>query len=214
MVILANLLHKMSVHNNTSGIMISFHAGFGGGTKTALSRIMKPIKLDIQPFFNGIPGQYFNDYAESLFDKYSLPDQDIIYIDPPYTAHQYSAYYHLLNSAYLNDKIDPGNISDHNRKSGIRKDYNKSNFCYKDTCKNAFKKLLSTIKAKYVIFSYNDEGIIKIDTFIEIIKEYFKFIKINKISYTKYQGKYRTTNFESNEETNEYLIFASNIKLI
>lgn len=210
MILLANLLHKMSVHNNTSGIMISYHAGFGGSTKTALSRIMKPIKLDIQPFFNGIRGQYFNDYAEELFEKYSLPEQDIVYIDPPYTNHQYSAYYHLLNTAFLNDKYNPGNIS--KRKSGIREDYNKSKFCYKNTCQETFKKLLSSIKAKYVIFSYNDEGTIQINDFINIISMYFKFVEKKQISYTKYQGKFRTTQFESNDETNEYLIYASNHK--
>ena len=197
MVILANLLHKMSININSCGMMISFNKEFRTDKDR---RSIETIKLDYQPFIDGIRGDYYNDYAEKLFETYSLPDQDIVYIDPPYTDRQYSSYYHLLSTAFFNDFYIPES------KTGVRSG-NKSDFCLKNKCRDAFNVLLSTIKGKYIIISYNDNSLIEISEFIEIIKSHYKFVQPHKFLHSKYNGKYLK---DTELKTHEYLIYASN----
>lgn len=184
-VILSELLYYMSVHNNTSGVMKGFHNGWGGKSKSALDRIMKPFLLEGVNLIDGVNGKSFTQKAEEVFEKEGvlgyLDDKkiDIIYADPPYNQHQYSANYHLLTSAVKNDKLDPGPVAQGTR-AGIREDHNRSSFSasnksnpitkenYVIDGKNvrsveySFIKFVRSLtnKGRYLIVSYNNEGLL------------------------------------------------------
>ena len=176
--VLASLLHQMSVHVNTSGVMKGYHNGWGGRGKDALGRIMAPIALASLPFIGGPKGTVSTRPAEELFTEGRLPEQDIIYADPPYNIHQYGANYHLLNTAILGDRYDPGPVL-HGSRAGIRRDHNRSPFCrsVRDEesglreCEAAFERFVRRIRGRYLLVSYNTDGLIPPQKMAKILSQ-------------------------------------------
>lgn len=89
---------------------------------------------------------------------------DLLYLDPPYNARQYATNYHMLEtiSRYDNPKISG--------KTGLREYQNqKSNFCSKNKVKEEFEKIVKSTNAKYILLSYNNEGLMSLKEVQEIL---------------------------------------------
>lgn len=194
-IILADLLHLMTKNINSSGHMKSFHNGFGGKGKDALNRIMADMVLTELPLINGNKGESYTGNATSMMGDNDL-NVDIIYCDSPYNSHQYSGNYHLLTTAVNNRDLDV--ISG---KCGIRTDQKKSDFCYKKVVKldgfrhkkafHAFNDLLADVsdRAKYLLVSYNQEGILTQSELIDVLScggKHSVSVKTNK--HDKFKG--------------------------
>ena len=72
--------------------------------------------------------------------------------------------------------------------SGIPKNWNRSDYNYKKTALNSMRELISNIKARYIIMSYNNEGIITEDQMIGLITELNYKYELKKITYNAYRG--------------------------
>ena len=182
------LLIKASIHNNTSGVFKGFHKKnkkgcFGGSGENALSRILKPITLEMPIWSDYTFNTFcFNKDINELI--YELPNNiDIIYLDPPYNQHPYGSNYFMMNLIIKN--TEPEKIS---KVSGIPSNWNKSNYNYKKTAFINIKKLIDIglQKSKYIIISYNNEGIITNEDFEKIFKNY-NVVK-HEIKYDTYKG--------------------------
>ena len=185
---LTPLLNKASINTNTAGVFKGFYkkdniGKFGGKGEFALSRIMKPIKLEV-PIWN------FSEYTPLVFNKdindlvNELPgDIDVMYLDPPYNQHPYGSNYFMLNVIAKNE--EPRDIS---RISGIPTDWNKSDYNNRKTAVEAMKNLIvnSLLKSKYLLISYNNEGIIRDEDWNTLFKEYT--VKKYEIKYDTYKG--------------------------
>lgn len=216
-ILLASLLVEMSIHINTSGVMKGFHRGWGGRGGDALSRIMAPIELEPLPLMAGPIGTVTIGDAVEVFDSDATEGFDITYVDPPYNIHQYGANYHLLTSATLNDRYDPGPVVRGSR-AGIRKDHNRSEYCYRsrppaapvlpdavNTTKAAvaFNEFLRSIQTKFLVVSYNNDGIIPAEELPAILSDGRR----HSISYlsrrhSKFKGGKNT---QSSLHTSEHL---------
>jgi adenine-specific DNA-methyltransferase len=189
---LVPLLTKASIHTNTGGVFKGFYKSkdgigkFGGDGENALSRIMKPIELDI-PLWNNINKfecicnhSNINDFIKTLPNEKSI---DVIYLDPPYNQHPYGSNYFMLNVIIENK--EPEDIS---KVSGIPKKWNKSDYNTRSSAVKSMKELLkySTEKSKYVILSYNNEGIIKKEDWDEILQNYN--VEKKEITYDTYKA--------------------------
>ncbi len=216
-IILASLMYVMTRHINTSGTMKGFHNGWGGPTKTSLHRIMAEIQLKKLPLIDGESANVYQDYAEKVFINEKIGEVDIIYADPPYNQHQYSANYNHLITICKNDKYDPGEVKQGSR-AGIRTDHNRSDFC--KSIKNqeniryaekAFIDFINNIKCKYLVVSYNNEGILKIDKLLDILSNNYKnFIYVETQTYSKFKGGKNTKQVDS---VIEYLLIVKmNVK--
>lgn len=161
---LAPLLNRASIHTNTAGVFKGFYkkngiGRFGGTGENALSRIMKPIRIDV-PVWNrktGFKAICTNKDFNTLVRE--LPaDIDIIYMDPPYNQHPYGSNYFMLNVIAKNQ--EPVDIS---KVSGIPSNWNKSSFNSHDSAVSSMRKLIEDglSKSKYLLISYNNEGIIQ-----------------------------------------------------
>jgi len=206
--VLASLLYKMSKHINTSGVMKGFYNGFGGPKSQNLERILgkisiEPVNYIVQPI-----GKVFQSKAEELYTNTDCPPVDIAYLDPPYNSHQYSSNYHLLNSAVKYDFYDPGSPTAPKSKVGIRRDHNRSTFCSKATAKDSFIKLFENIQAKYLIISYNNEGILTIDEIKNLLSNVASNIKVVAKDYKKFGGGYGGYENTSNTKLQEFFIIA------
>jgi adenine-specific DNA-methyltransferase len=182
------LIIKASIHNNTSGVFKGFHKKngkgcFGGAGENALSRILKPITLEMPIWTNYNFNSYcFNRDINELINE--LPnDIDIIYLDPPYNQHPYGSNYFMMNLIITN--TEPEKIS---KVSGIPANWNKSNYNYKDKAGLNIKNLIDIglQKSKYIVISYNNEGIIT-DKEFEKIFENYNVVK-HEIKYDTYKG--------------------------
>jgi adenine-specific DNA-methyltransferase len=148
--ILADLCHKMTAHNNSSGQMRCFFKDWKRPTS------MKELNLEVMELISGAEGSVAQCRAETLFVEHNIK-ADITYLDPPYTDNHYSSNYHMLNSAVLNDKQDIGEVKKH-RRSGIRHGFNKSGFSNESTALASFTELLENINTKYLLVSYSNDG--------------------------------------------------------
>jgi adenine-specific DNA-methyltransferase len=186
---LVPLLNKASINTNTSGVFKGFYKKnnigcFGGNKECALSRILKPITLDM-PVWN-----ICNDFKAFCSNKdinilvNELPnDIDIMYLDPPYNQHPYGSNYFMLNIIAKNE--EPLEIS---CISGIPKNWNKSNYNKHISAVISMKNLITSglIKSKYLLISYNNEGIINENDWKEILEPYN--IKRYEIKYDTFKG--------------------------
>ena len=123
----------------------------------------------------------YNKFAEN----FALPESeyyDVIYLDPPYNQRQYSANYSPLNyiAHYNKDIVLKG-------KTALIENYNKSNFCKKSEVKKVFTDLISGLKCKYLIISYNNEGLMSIEDFQKILLKK-GMVKLYKIQYNKFKS--------------------------
>ena len=183
--LMALLLIKASIHTNTSGIFKGFHkkdsiGNFGGKNNTALKRICGRIVLDY-PVFSSYETEktvIYNDDIMNILDK--LPKIDITYYDPPYNQHPYGSNYFMLNLIATNEmKNIPTGVS------GIL-DWKRSDFNYKKTALDSIKLLLKNTNSHYIIVSYNNEGIVSEEEWIELLKD-FKYEK-REVEYNTYRG--------------------------
>ena len=161
---LAPLLSEASIHANTSGVFKGFHKNkktgrgqFGGMNRDALFRITGNIALPFPVFSN-----FETDTIVCCKDANKLigelPEVDVAYLDPPYNQHPYGSNYFMLN--VILDYQHPKNIS---KISGIPDDWNRSDYNKEHYAYPALSYLVSNIKAKYVLISFNSEGFIKQD---------------------------------------------------
>lgn len=175
-IILASLLYEMSVHVNTSGVMKGYHRGWGGRGRDALMRILAPIELEPLPFIEGPKGKVTTFPAEALFSQTGTEEPDIVYADPPYNMHQYGSNYHLLTTAVLGDRYDPGPVVRGSR-AGIRRDHNRSAFCRSQRnpttgrreCEEAFGRFLKELRGRHLLVSYNTDGLISPQDMMQLL---------------------------------------------
>lgn len=203
--LISPLLVKASIHVNTSGVFKGFHkkkgiGHFGGKDENnTTSRITKKIVIE-PPIFSQQSHQcivrHNNMDINELLDD--LPMVDIAYLDPPYNQHPYGSNYFMLNTI-LNNEIT-GNIS---KVSGIPDNWTRSNYNYKHSAYNSMKHLLMKIKAKYIILSYNDEGIISKKELIQLFNEIDLFFQLKEIKYNTYKGSRNLKNRK--KDVTEYL---------
>lgn len=190
-ILLAALLYQAATHANTSGVFKAFHKGFGGHGGDALSRITRPMRLQIPVLIDGETPCFVT--AEDAAKAVEGESFDLCYLDPPYNQHQYGSNYHLLNTIARWDKPpqpltldETGRLRD---KGGIRKDWNatKSEFCYKNTAVSAFRGLLDRIDARYIVLSYNTEGIMPYGEILDLLEKRGN-VSLYSSEYITYRG--------------------------
>jgi len=185
---LVPLLNKASINTNTAGVFKGFYkkdniGWFGGKGEFALSRITKPIRLDI-PVWNCSIYKAFpsNKDINVLVDE--LPNNiDVMYLDPPYNQHPYGSNYFMLNVIAKNEEpIEISNVS------GIPTNWNKSNYNKHTSAVESMKKLMSEglSKSTYLLISYNNEGIITQSNWKILFEPYN--VKKYEINYDTYKG--------------------------
>lgn len=193
--LIAPLLAKASIHANTSGVFKGFHSDagigkWGGAGAKCLPRIKGLIQLD-QPHWNTeCEGQFQTKVTQGDINKVvtqQLADGelDLLYLDPPYNQHPYGSNYFMLNLIANNEAPDETTLS---RVSGIPNTWNRSNYNYKKTALQDMTELLAVgiKKSKFILLSYNNEGIIRDDEWTTLLMPYH--VEKIEIKYNAYRG--------------------------
>ena len=96
---------------------------------------------------NNENNQCYNEDANELVKRI---EADLVYIDPPYNSRQYCDSYHLLENVARWEKPKVSGVALKMDRSKLKSDYCTSNAA------QAFEDLVSHIKAKYILLSYNN----------------------------------------------------------
>lgn len=135
----------------------------------------------------------FRRKAEEIIDTIKT---DILYMDPPYNHRQYGANYHLLNTLVSVKEFIPQGIT------GLPENYNKSVFCSKRTVEKAFVDIIEKTKAEHVFLSYNNEGLLSLNTIEKIMKKFGDY-SVFSTDYKTYKADSKRNN--KSISTIEYL---------
>jgi adenine-specific DNA-methyltransferase len=185
--LLASLLVSADKVANTSCVYGAFLKKFKSSSIKPM--ILEPIHVNT---ISGKHNKIFNTLAEELVSQYSF---DIVYMDPPYNQRQYSANYSPLNYIALYDES-----IQLTGKTGLIHNYNKSTFSKKQTVKNSFASLISTISANDIFISYNNEGLLTEQELKDIFLKKGDVI-LYKILYKKFKNN---NNSQLNKKVWEY----------
>jgi adenine-specific DNA-methyltransferase len=122
---------------------------------------------------------------------------DILYLDPPYNGRQYAANYFLLEliaEGWFDNKPQIYG------KTGMRS-YNdqKSKFCQKSEVFEVFADIISSANTRYILLSYNDEGLLTEDEIISILNK-----RGNVKVFRKIHRRYRSINQDSSDRQTVY----------
>ena len=185
---LAPLLSEASVHSNTSGMFKGFHKNpktgigqFGGGNRDALCRIKGGIDLPF-PVFSNFQCNSVIYCGDSNDIIRTAPEVDLAYLDPPYNQHPYGSNYFMLNLIIENKR--PEAVS---KISGIAEGWNRSAYNKKRCAYDALNDLVSQIKAKYVLISFNSEGFIALDEMQVMLRKIGK-VEVLETTYNTFRG--------------------------
>lgn len=154
---LASLINSIDKYANTASVYGAFLKEFKNSAK-------KEFKLEMLPVIKGIGGRAYNEDINKLITNI---EGDVLYLDPPYNARQYCTNYHVLETIALNDHpLVKG-------KTGLRNyKEQKSEFCSKKDVIKSFHYLIKNAKFNYIFLSYNNEGLMDLDTIKEIMSYY------------------------------------------
>jgi site-specific DNA-methyltransferase (adenine-specific) len=156
MLLLGNLIESVSKFSNIPGT-------YGAYNETWDPRALKPFVLEklIDNTRAPMGGTYKCD-AKCIIDG----DYDVIYMDPPYNQRNYATYYHVLETLSVYDE----NVQIKDNKTGTPTRVQQSMWCSRPKCVNELREFMYTSKAKLIIMSYNNEGIIPDADIADIFK--------------------------------------------
>jgi len=184
--ILWELIQKASIHNNTSGVFKWFHKKnwiwhFWWSWENALTRIKWEITLEYPIYYNTWTNVVILQWDTNKKINEIEEKLDITYYDPPYNQHPYWSNYGILNIIANNGwEIQEDWVS------WIPKNWYKSEWNKKQESIIALDNLVKNTNSKYIIFSYNNEWIIPINKFKEILEKYWK-VEMVEQKYNAYR---------------------------
>jgi adenine-specific DNA-methyltransferase len=208
--LLGPLIIKASINVNTAGVFRGFYkkdgiGHFGGAGENALERILAPIQPEIPLWSNtDCKSKCYNSDINNLIMQFEDKSLDLIYLDPPYNEHPYGSNYFMLNLIARGEEP-----TEYSKISGIPKMWNKSAFNGRGTAYDTMLDLLknSLKKAKYVLISYNNEGLVTEEEWATIFDNLRCNVKKYEKEYDTYHGS-RNLN-ERNKKVMEIMYLLS-----
>lgn len=187
-VLLCSLLEEIPSVSNIAGT-------YGAFLKINDPRMFKPLTLSVPNLIQSDkPHRCYNEDANELIRRISC---DILYVDPPYNTRQYAPNYHILETVAVWDK----KIKD--TKTGLRPwEHQKSAYSYVGKSVEAFEDLITSANCKYLLFSYNTEGLMPRKEIIRVLS-----LRGKPIEYLINYRRYKSHKVENPKEKLKELLF-------
>ena len=186
--VLGPLLSEASIHANTAGVFKGFykdrHTGigrFGGSNGDALLRIRGPIRL-VPPVLSRFECDVQVMQSDANSAAREVNNLDLAYVDPPYNQHPYGSNYFMLNLLVHYQR--PTEIS---KISGIPTDWRRSGYNTKAQSLHLLRDLLHTLDSRFLLVSFNDEGFVKPDTMMALLRQ-LGSVQVLEMQYNTFRG--------------------------
>lgn len=141
-ILISSLLYAMDKIASTCGHYDAYRKGIK--CDKSLELFVPTMEID-----NNVNNQCFNIDANELVRSIKA---DLVYIDPPYNSRQYCDAYHLLENVARWEKPIVYGVARKMDRTILKSKYCTSN------ATEAFEDLIREIKARYILFSYNNMG--------------------------------------------------------
>lgn len=190
---LASLINSIDKYANTASV-------YGAFLKHVKKSAAQEFELSLLPKNQGKhKGKVYNEDINALVRDEDVCG-DVLYLDPPYNQRQYCTNYHVLETIarYDNPHL--------NGKTGLR-DYKdqKSLYCSSRTVADTFEDLIRNADFKYIFLSYNNEGLMPLDTIKEIMSKYGDYELFKKEDYHRFRADKEENRNHKGSTTTEYL---------
>lgn len=152
---------------------------YGAFLKKFKSSALKPLQLKPLALTNDVGGcRVFREDANQLISRIEC---DVLYLDPPYNHRQYGANYHVLETIAAYDEPELRGVT------GMRS-YERSRYCQQQSAGEALADLLDKARARHVLLSYNDEGVLNLDEVRQILGRRGRVKTFNRPGYGRFKA--------------------------
>lgn len=186
--LLSSLLESADKYANTASV----YGAFLKHLKTSAQK-----RMIIEPALYSINENEHEVYCEDAGILIKRISGDILYLDPPYNARQYGANYHLLNTIADYRSFSPKG------KTGLR-EYQRSSYCSKNSAIRSLFGLIKDADFKYIILSYNNEGLMSFDEIRNAMSSYGKY-GVYSLDYHRFRADKEENRKHKANKTTEYL---------
>ena len=176
--LLASLIAAVPYISNIAGVYGAYLKHWDARTFNTLT-LKAPQIID-----NGKAAVFYNENCDTLLSA-SKAAGDLLYADPPYNARQYLPNYHILETISRYDHPEIHGVT------GLRNYQDqKSDFCTAKGVEGAFRRMIENARVRYVLISYNNEGLLSTEKLSAICQEYARpdTFKLHEIDYRRYNN--------------------------
>lgn len=173
--LLASLISAADKVDSTTGVQMAY-------LKTWSRRSFADLELKVPELIDGTGAAVRADANEAVE---SIPEVDLAYLDPPYNQHRYFGNYHIWETLVRWDEPDFYGVA--NKRVDTRSPANKSLFNSKLTMPNALGDLISKVKAKTLLLSYNNESWLSRRELTDMCLKY-EAVQILDFDFKRYVG--------------------------
>ena len=151
---LAALIEACDRVDSTVGLQMAY-------LKTWAPRAHQPLKLRLPEILDGEGSASCLDAREAA----SRHEVDVAYLDPPYNQHSYLGNYHVWETLARGDRPEVYGVAC--KRVDVRE--RGSAFNRRTTMETAFEDVLSRVRAKRIVVSFNDEGYLALARLRELL---------------------------------------------
>jgi adenine-specific DNA-methyltransferase len=181
---------------------------YGAHLKHIKRTAQKPLVLvalhPVDSLFDEEQHRVFCEDGEQLLRKLNQQECRLVYIDPPYNHRQYSANYHILETiaCWDIDTFVPRGVT------GLRPSLlQRSDFCIRSSVAETFHRLFSLVRAEYLLFSYNNEGLLSEEQLRALFEEFCIDITFEKLPFKRFRADVdRDNRIYTAHSTYEFLV--------
>jgi adenine-specific DNA-methyltransferase len=187
--LIASLLYAVNKVSNVTGTYGSYLKKWDNRALKELT--VQPIKLIYSPREHIV----LNEEALDVVGKYEV---DILYLDPPYNSRQYVSNYfilELIGVGWFGEKLPE--IYGHTGMCSFNN--KKSSFSSKVKALDSFESLIEKAKSKYIVLSYNEEGIIDHDEIKRVLSSKGS-LSIKQFKHKRYRSINQDGSFSKTTE--------------
>lgn len=146
----------------------------------------------------------FQQDGAKLLERFTPGQLRLIYMDPPYNHRQYAANYHVLETIARWDV----NLFEPRGVTGLRnRKEQRSDLCLRSTAEAAFRALFERVNSDYLLFSYNNEGLLSGKKLLELLEEFCTDVRFTEIMFKRFRADINRENrIYKADRTREFLI--------